>query len=77
MENIASMDLSVIHAAGALYSTVEDLYLWDQALYSAQLLSQKFKEMMFRPYLNNYGYGWRIREKYFGSPLLGNEFFHK
>jgi CubicO group peptidase (beta-lactamase class C family) len=75
MENIASMDLSVIHAAGALYSTVEDLYLWDQALYSTQLLSQKFKEMMFRPYLNNYGYGWRIRKKYFGSPLLDNEFF--
>jgi CubicO group peptidase (beta-lactamase class C family) len=75
IENVASMDLSVIHAAGAMYSTVEDIYLWDQALYSTQLLSKKYKEMMFRPHLNNYGYGWRVSKKYFGSPLLENEFF--
>ncbi len=75
IENAASMDLSVIHAAGAMYSTVEDLFLWDQALYTTQLLSSKFKEIMFRPYLNNYGYGWRVNKKYFGSPLLENEFF--
>ena len=75
IENVASMDLSVILAAGAMYSTVEDIYLWDQALYSTQLLSKKYKEMMFRPHLNNYGYGWRVSKKYFGSPLLENEFF--
>jgi CubicO group peptidase (beta-lactamase class C family) len=77
IENAASMDLTVIQAAGDMYSTIEDLYLWDQALYSSQLLSKEFKELMFQPYLNSYGYGWRISTKYFGSPLLENEFFTK
>ncbi len=44
--------------AGDIYSTVEDLYLWDQALYTEKLLSEKYKEIMFTPFLNNYAYGW-------------------
>lgn len=36
--NANSIDMSVPYAAGALYSTVEDLYLWDQTLYGNQLL---------------------------------------
>ncbi len=77
IKNVPPLDLSVIHAAGAMYSTVEDLYLWDQALYSSKLLSAESKEVMFQPYLNNYAYGWRVNIKYFGSPLLNNEFFTK
>jgi len=46
--------------AGDMYSTVEDLYLWDQALYSEKLLSKKYKDIMFTPFLNNYAYGWRV-----------------
>ena len=46
--------------AGDMYSTVEDLYLWDQALYSDKLLSEKYKEIMFTPFLNNYAYGWGV-----------------
>ncbi len=34
-------DMSVLYAAGALYSTVEDLYVWDQALTSHTLISQQ------------------------------------
>ena len=58
--NAAHIDMSIPHAAGALYSTVEDLYLWDQALYTDKLLSAKSKESMFTPGLNNYGYGFGI-----------------
>jgi CubicO group peptidase (beta-lactamase class C family) len=47
--------------AGDMYSTVEDLYLWDQALYTEKLLSKKLKEKMFTPYLDNYAYGWSVR----------------
>ena len=50
------------YAAGAMYSTVEDLYLWDQALYADKLLSKKSKEIMFKPFLNNYAYGWGVRK---------------
>jgi tetratricopeptide (TPR) repeat protein len=52
--------MSVPYAAGALYSTVEDLFLWDQALYTEKLLSKKYRKLMFTPELNNYAYGWGV-----------------
>jgi CubicO group peptidase (beta-lactamase class C family) len=61
--NAPYLDMSLPYAAGSLYSTVEDLYLWDQALYTEKLLSAKSKELLFTPYIQGYGYGWGIREK--------------
>jgi CubicO group peptidase (beta-lactamase class C family) len=58
--NTAFLDMTQPYAAGSLYSTVEDLYQWDQALYDDKLLSAKSKERMFTPGLSNYGYGWVI-----------------
>ncbi len=58
--NAAYLDMSIPYAAGSLYSTVEDLYLWDQALYTDQLISEKSKELMFKPFLQNYAYGWAV-----------------
>jgi len=58
--NAAYLDMSIPFSAGALYSTVEDLYLWDQALYSDKLLTPRSKELMFQPGKGNYGYGWFI-----------------
>jgi len=62
-----SFNLWVGFSAGALYSTVEDLYLWDQALYTDELLPQSVLETMFTaqvliPDSNGmgYGYGWVI-----------------
>jgi CubicO group peptidase (beta-lactamase class C family) len=46
---------------GAIYSTVEDLYLWDRALYTETLLSREYKNIMFTPYLNNYAYGFGVK----------------
>ncbi len=46
--------------AGHMYSTVEDMVKWDQALYTDKILSKESKVEMFTPYLNNYGYGWGI-----------------
>jgi len=46
--------------AGDMFSTIEDLYLWDQGLYSDKLLSAKYKKIMFTPFLRNYAYGWGI-----------------
>ncbi|MCA9734600.1 serine hydrolase [candidate division KSB1 bacterium] len=50
------------YGAGDMYSTVENMYLWDQALYSNKLLAQKYKKIMFTPFLNNYAYGWGVRK---------------
>ncbi len=65
--NAPYMDMSLPYAAGSLYSTVEDLYVWDQALYTDKLVSDEIREKMFTPYMNNYGYGWGIREQEFGG----------
>jgi len=54
--NFINME-SATYAAGAIYSTVEDLNLWQNALYGERLLSKKNKHLMFTPTLGNYGYG--------------------
>lgn len=66
ISNTKYIDMSIPYAAGSLYSTVEDLFLWDQALYTNQLLSQKGMESLFAPHIKAwggfYGYGWAMRE---------------
>lgn len=62
--NASYLDMTIPHAAGALYSTVEDLYLWDQALYTDKLLTAKSREAMFTPGLNQYGYGFGILKQF-------------
>jgi len=52
--------MSIPFAAGALYSTVGDLLLWNQALYSESLLPAKLRDLLFKPNLENYGFGWGI-----------------
>ena len=56
------LDMSLPYAAGSLYSTAEDLFIWDRALYKEALLSDASKEKMFTSYMNQYGYGWFIDE---------------
>jgi CubicO group peptidase (beta-lactamase class C family) len=58
--NAPYLDMSLPYAAGSLYSTVEDLYIWDQALYTDKLISAKSKELMYKPGLQNYAYGWVV-----------------
>ena len=61
-QNAPYLDMSIPYAAGSLFSTVEDLYLWDQALNGDRILSAKSKAAMFTPNLDNYGYGFVIRK---------------
>jgi CubicO group peptidase (beta-lactamase class C family) len=58
--NANYLDMSIPYAAGSMYSTVDDLYLWDQALYTDKLLSAQSKELMYKPFLENYAYGWVV-----------------
>lgn len=60
--NAPYLDMSLPYAAGSLYSTVDDLHLWDQALYTDKLLNAQLKELMFKPGLGDYGYGWAMRK---------------
>ena len=58
--NAPYLDMSIPYSAGSLYSTVEDLYLWDQALYTDKVLSAQSKALMYKPFLDNYAYGWVV-----------------
>lgn len=70
-ENAPYIDMSIPYAAGSLYSTVEDLYLWDQALYTEKLLPKKYRDMLFGKYIEGfgqfYGYGWSVGEMPVGN----------
>jgi CubicO group peptidase (beta-lactamase class C family) len=64
------------YADAGLYSTVEDLLRWDQALYTERLISEKSLAAMLSPLIRmsitapwgtfngNYGYGWIITDQF-------------
>ncbi|MDT4895521.1 MAG: hypothetical protein QOH25_598 [Acidobacteriota bacterium] len=62
--NAEYIDMTIPYAAGALYSTVEDMYLWDRALYTEKIISKKSLEAMNTPFKDGYGYGVGIGEQY-------------
>ncbi len=66
-QNAAYLDMSIPFAAGSMYSTVEDLFKWDQSLYEDKILSAESKKLMFTPGLGDYGYGLNISDKPIGK----------
>lgn len=54
------IDMTIPAGAGALYSTVEDLFLWDQALYTEKLVKKETMDKITTVYKNNYAYGWTV-----------------
>ena len=66
-EKALDWDMSRAGGAGSLYSTVEDLYLWNEAVFNGKVLKEESLKAAFTPVtLNNgkkpvdmdYGYGW-------------------
>ncbi len=58
-------------AAGGLYSTTEDLYIWNQALLTNKLVSKNLIKKMFTSYVPTiwskdmgYGYGWFVGQRF-------------
>ncbi|MDI9880334.1 serine hydrolase [Flectobacillus longus] len=58
-----------------IYSTVEDLALWDKALYGTAILSADMKKLMFTSYNDqNWGYGFMINPFYnHGHQLVAHD----
>jgi CubicO group peptidase (beta-lactamase class C family) len=64
-------DTTEVHADAGLYSSVEDLYLWDQALYNEQFIPKELLEIAFTAHIkitdnvwaHSYGYGWAIGQQ--------------
>ncbi|HEX9061479.1 MAG TPA: serine hydrolase domain-containing protein [Clostridia bacterium] len=57
------IDMAAIAPAGGLYSTINDLYKWDRALYKYDLISKKSMDKIFDGGKFNYGYGWMIEKE--------------
>jgi CubicO group peptidase (beta-lactamase class C family) len=68
--NATYLDMSIPYSAGGLYSTVEDLYRWDRALYSEKLISKNSLDQMFTPYRDGYGFGWKILKEFQRKALM-------
>ncbi len=55
--NAGFVHMSVPHAAGALYSTTEDLLRWEQGLFGGRLISAASLAKMTTPYKSDYALG--------------------
>jgi D-alanyl-D-alanine carboxypeptidase len=60
------LDMSLPHAAGSLYSTVDDFVKWDQALHAGKLVNGESWKLMTTPGKGDYGYGLIVK------PLAGH-----
>jgi CubicO group peptidase (beta-lactamase class C family) len=60
---------SAVLGDGGIYSSVDDLYRWDQALYTTRLVRAETLEAAFTPAIlsdgkkTTYGFGWEIGER--------------
>ena len=68
--NAPFIDMSIPHAAGALYSTTADLLRWTQGLYGGRLLSPDSLQKFTTPNKNDYALGLGI-----GSDVKGRKFY--
>ncbi len=64
LENASYLDMAQPYAAGSLYSTVEDLARWDQALADGKLIGKDSYAKMFTPVKDNYAYGVSVATRF-------------
>ncbi len=75
--NCAYLSMTQPYAAGSLISSVDDLALWDAALYTDKILKQETLKRAWAPAKLNdgrpthYGYGWAINE-YQGHRMISH-----
>jgi CubicO group peptidase (beta-lactamase class C family) len=61
LANAGFVHMSIPHAAGALYSTTEDLLRWEQALFGGKVLQPASLVKMTTPFKNDYAFGLLVR----------------
>lgn len=77
-------DYEVGHTGStSMFSNVDDLFLWDQALYTEKLVSKKTIEEAFSPVilndgsLSNYGFGWFLTPEKKSVNHSGSDFGYR
>lgn len=58
------LDMTIPYAAGSLYSTTEDLFTWNEALFADKVLTAKSRAAMMTPGKSNYGYGLAMNQQH-------------
>lgn len=57
-KNVSFRDQSNAYSTGGMHSTVDDLFIWSEAIRSHRILSKELTEVMLSPNLEGYCYGW-------------------
>ena len=71
-EPAAVTDSTVPFSAGAIYSTVKDLYRWHAGLQSYKVVDSSLMNKAYRPStLHNYGYGWQT-DSIYGKKMVSH-----
>jgi CubicO group peptidase (beta-lactamase class C family) len=65
------VDSTVAFSAGAIYSTVHDLYNWNTALNSGKIIPLASLEKAYKPYKQKYGYGFTV-DSIYGKRLISH-----
>ncbi|MDP3496044.1 MAG: serine hydrolase [Hyphomonadaceae bacterium] len=60
--NAAYLSMTLPHAAGSLYSTVDDLLVWEEALFAGKVVSRASFDAMTTDYGGEYGFGLGVDE---------------
>ncbi|HWL94501.1 MAG TPA: serine hydrolase domain-containing protein [Phycisphaerae bacterium] len=61
---VVNLDLVSLGGAGGIYSTLDDMLTWSNALDDERLLSVASRTALFTDYGFNYGFGWRFQTRY-------------
>lgn len=64
MENAAYLAMSLPYAAGAIYSSVDDLLAWQRALAAAKPIGRAARDLMFADHGHSYGFAWAIQTQF-------------
>ncbi len=63
LENAPPIHMGLLTGGGNLYSTIDDLAKWDEALTAGLLISKASYEAMYTPFKEHYAYGWRVETR--------------
>jgi CubicO group peptidase (beta-lactamase class C family) len=63
-------DGTLEYSGGNIYSTVEDMFKWSNALFSGKLIKEASLNKMLTPNLSDYGFAWIINKAKDGSKIV-------
>src|SRR5581483_7409894 len=62
-ENAGFINMTIPFSAGGLYSTTEDLWLWEQGLFGGKILKPASLSKMTTPFKSDYAFGLEVSER--------------